>query len=124
MDRNAFAMLCNLLKTRGGLLDDGNATIDEQIATFVNILAHHNKNRSIQGSATDSRVLRDAITRHNGLKVPFGNIDMSERRNWTLEEEDVMINILEGTVSDDGKCDTVSFRSYTRSRSLQRCEKN
>ncbi|KAK2649059.1 hypothetical protein Ddye_016548 [Dipteronia dyeriana] len=48
MDRNAIAMLCELLKTRGGLLDDGNVTIDEQIATFINILAHHTKNRSIQ----------------------------------------------------------------------------
>ncbi|KAK2656298.1 hypothetical protein Ddye_009350 [Dipteronia dyeriana] len=154
MDRNAFAMLCELLKTRGELLDNGNVTIEEQIATFINILAHHTKNRSIQallrledvlfikptpvpddctdsrwrwfkgclgaidgtyievtvpesdkpryrtrkghiatnvlgvctcdlkfvyvlsgweGSATDSRVLRDAVTRHNGLKVPFGN---------------------------------------------------
>ena len=25
-----------------------------------------------EGSATDSRVLRDAITRHNGLKNPVG----------------------------------------------------
>ncbi|KAK0576518.1 hypothetical protein LWI29_018811 [Acer saccharum] len=48
MDRNAFAMLCELLKTRGGLLDDGNVTIEEQVATFVHILAHHVKNRSIQ----------------------------------------------------------------------------
>lgn len=31
MDRNAFAMLCELLKTRGGLLDDGNVTIEEQL---------------------------------------------------------------------------------------------
>ncbi|KAK3226099.1 hypothetical protein Dsin_005961 [Dipteronia sinensis] len=130
MDRNAFAMLCDLLKTRGGLLDDGNVTIEEQVATFVNILAHHNKNRSIQGcsraldgtyievtipefdkpkyrtrnghiatnvlgvctrdlkfvyvlsgwegSATDSRVLRDAITRHHGLKVPFRNYYLAD----------------------------------------------
>ena len=48
MDRNAFAMLCELLKTRGGLLDDGNVTIEEQVATFVHILAHHVKNRNIQ----------------------------------------------------------------------------
>ena len=27
-----------------------------------------------EGSATDSRVLRDAITKHNGLKIPFGKI--------------------------------------------------
>ncbi|XP_024993963.1 uncharacterized protein LOC112527510 [Cynara cardunculus var. scolymus] len=48
MDRNAFAILCELLKTRGGLLDDGNVTIEEQVATFVNILAHHTKNRCLQ----------------------------------------------------------------------------
>ncbi|KAK0598762.1 hypothetical protein LWI29_037758 [Acer saccharum] len=48
MDRNTFAMLCELLKTRGGLLDDGNVTIEEQVATFIHILAHHVKNRSIQ----------------------------------------------------------------------------
>ena len=29
---------------------------------------------SWEGSVTDSRVLRDAITRHNGLKVPFDKI--------------------------------------------------
>ncbi|KAK2659606.1 hypothetical protein Ddye_006139 [Dipteronia dyeriana] len=232
MDRNAFVMLCALLKTLGGLLDDGNVTIEEQVATFVNILAHHTKNRSVQvrfyrsdetiswyvhrvlrallhlenvlfvkptpvpddctdsrwrwfkfvyvlsgweRSATDSRVLRDAITRHNGLKIPFviisnyyladawytngqgfvapyrgtryhlqewedfdraprnhekyfnmkhskagniiercfGKFDMSDRRNWTPEEEDVMITILEGIVVDGGRCDTGSFRPGT-----------
>ncbi|XP_070672200.1 uncharacterized protein [Malus domestica] len=120
MDRNAFAILCDLLQTRGGLVDDGHVTIEEQVATFVNILGHHNKNRSIQvrfirfgetisryvhrvlrallslqnqplsqriaqnrdanalsweGSATDSRVLGDAVTKANGLKVPTGKID-------------------------------------------------
>ena len=48
MDRNAFAILCDLLKNRGGLLDDGNVTIEEQVTTFINILAHHNENRIIQ----------------------------------------------------------------------------
>ncbi|KAB2617675.1 hypothetical protein D8674_013544 [Pyrus ussuriensis x Pyrus communis] len=48
MDRNAFAVLCDLLQTHGGLVDDGHVTIEEQVATFVNILAQHNKNRSMQ----------------------------------------------------------------------------
>ncbi|KAI3708867.1 hypothetical protein L2E82_38396 [Cichorium intybus] len=178
MDRNAFAVLCQLLQTRGGLLDDGFVSIEEQVAIFLNILAHHTKNRSIQvrfyrsgetisryvhrvlgalmhlqdilfvkptpvpndstdtrwkwfkgclgaidgtyiqvnvlesdkpryrtrkgniatnvlgvcnhdmnfvyvlagweGSATDSRVLRDAITRPNGLIVPFGNYYLAD----------------------------------------------
>ncbi|KAK0573499.1 hypothetical protein LWI29_008979 [Acer saccharum] len=36
---------------------------------------------------------------------------MSDRRNWTLEEEDVLISILERIVVDGGRCDTSSFRS-------------
>ncbi|KAK2642363.1 hypothetical protein Ddye_024126 [Dipteronia dyeriana] len=38
---------------------------------------------------------------------------MSDRLNWTLEEEDVMITILEGIVADGGRCDTSFFRSGT-----------
>ncbi|RXH83422.1 hypothetical protein DVH24_005675 [Malus domestica] len=48
MDKNAFAVLCDLPQTRGGLVDDGHVTIEEQVATFANILAHHNKNRPMQ----------------------------------------------------------------------------
>ncbi|KAK0598199.1 hypothetical protein LWI29_032491 [Acer saccharum] len=36
---------------------------------------------------------------------------MSDRRIWTLEEEDVMISILKGIVAEGGRCDTGSFRS-------------
>ncbi|XP_020963927.1 uncharacterized protein LOC107611154 [Arachis ipaensis] len=163
MSLNAFATLCELLQVQGGLDEDGHVGIDEQVATFLIILAHHTKNRSVQvrfyrsgetisryfhkvlrsilcvqsilfakadpvpkdcgylgeldgtyidvtvpksdksiyrtrksristnvlrvcnrnmnfvyvlssweGSASDSRVLRDAITRHNGLKIPIG----------------------------------------------------
>nr|KAJ0199519.1 hypothetical protein LSAT_V11C600338210 [Lactuca sativa] len=148
MDRNAFARLCELLETRGGLLNDGLVTIEEQVAIFLNILAHHKKQmgnskslcsssfrcfdafaRDIgclgaidgtyievnvhdsdtpryrtrkgnitmnvlgvynhdmnfvyvlagwEGSTTDSRVLRDAITRHNGLKIPIGNYSLAD----------------------------------------------
>ncbi|KAK2651355.1 hypothetical protein Ddye_011211 [Dipteronia dyeriana] len=38
---------------------------------------------------------------------------MSDRRNWTLEEEDVKITILKGIVDVGGRCDTGSFRSGT-----------
>ncbi|TQE08993.1 hypothetical protein C1H46_005376 [Malus baccata] len=66
MDRNAFAVLCDLLQTRGGLVDDGHVTIEEQVATFVNILAHHNKNRSMQvrfirSGETISRYIRRVL---------------------------------------------------------------
>ncbi|CAN6688269.1 unnamed protein product [Malus baccata var. baccata] len=66
MDRNAFAVLCDLLQTRCWLVDDGHVTIEEQVATFVNILAHHNKNRSMQvrfirSGETISRYIRRVL---------------------------------------------------------------
>lgn len=48
MSRNAFARLCELLIVRGGLTGDGRVTVEEQVAIFVNILAHHTKNRTIR----------------------------------------------------------------------------
>ncbi|KAJ9565642.1 hypothetical protein OSB04_001608 [Centaurea solstitialis] len=116
MDRNAFAVLCEMLKTRGGLLDEGNVTIEEQVATFgclgaidgtyievtvpesdkpryqtrkghiaTNVLGVCTRDMNFvyvlsgwEGSSTDSRVLRDAITRHNGLKVPIGNYYLAD----------------------------------------------
>lgn len=48
MCRNTFAHLCEILRVRGGLVQLGQVTIEEQVAIFFNILAHHTKNRSIQ----------------------------------------------------------------------------
>ncbi|KAL0385654.1 UNVERIFIED_CONTAM: hypothetical protein Sradi_2959700 [Sesamum radiatum] len=155
MSVDAFCRLCYLLEQLGGLKATRNVPIAEQVAIFLNILAHHTKNRVVkynfkrsgrtiskhfhavlklhpvllatptagclgvldgtyihvkvpeaekgrywnrkgdisvnvlgvcdrdmkfiyvltgwEGSAADSRVLRDAINRHNGLKVPTGN---------------------------------------------------
>ncbi|KAK2663912.1 hypothetical protein Ddye_002486 [Dipteronia dyeriana] len=94
MDRNVFAMLCELLKTRGGLLDDGNVIIEEQVATFVNILAHHTKNKSVQvrfyrSGETISRyvhrVLRALLHLENVLFVkptPVPNDFTDSRWRW------------------------------------------
>ncbi|XP_057807983.1 uncharacterized protein LOC131022492 isoform X1 [Salvia miltiorrhiza] len=47
MDRNTFGRLCHLLKELGGLRDDRHVCIEEQVAMFISILAHHKKNRVI-----------------------------------------------------------------------------
>ncbi|KAL8493624.1 hypothetical protein ACS0TY_024708 [Phlomoides rotata] len=41
MDHNAFGRLCILLRNRGGLVD---VSVEEQVAVFLSILAHHKKN--------------------------------------------------------------------------------
>ncbi|KAK2653069.1 hypothetical protein Ddye_012925 [Dipteronia dyeriana] len=150
MDRNAFAMLCDLLKSCGRLLDDG-----VQDGTYIEVNEHESDKPRYgtrkghiatnvlgacthdlkfvyvlscwEGSTIDSRILRDAIIIHNRLKVSFGKFDMSDRHNWTLEKEDVMISILERIEVDSGRRDTSSFRSGTykqiASKILEKIEK-
>lgn len=47
MDRNAFGRLCLILRQRGGLEDGKYVTVEEQVASFLAVLAHHKKNRII-----------------------------------------------------------------------------
>ncbi|KAI5351746.1 hypothetical protein L3X38_004637 [Prunus dulcis] len=54
MDRKTFAMLCELLRTHGRLKMYGSVAIEEQ---------------HWEGSSSNSRVLRDVISRPHGLKV-------------------------------------------------------
>lgn len=45
MNRNAFGRLCNLMREVGSLCDGKYVTVEEQLAMFLSILAHHKKNR-------------------------------------------------------------------------------
>ncbi|KAM6554034.1 hypothetical protein CsatB_014796 [Cannabis sativa] len=47
MDRRTFGVLCELHRHNGRLKVDGLVTIEEQVCIFLNILAHHVKNRTI-----------------------------------------------------------------------------
>lgn len=47
MDIRSFRLLCGLLRTEGKLKEDGLISIEEQVAMFLYILAHHSKNRVI-----------------------------------------------------------------------------
>ena len=48
MDRNTFGGLCQLLKHVGGLKDGRFVLVEEQIAMFLEILAHHRKHRIVK----------------------------------------------------------------------------
>ncbi|KAG8392001.1 hypothetical protein BUALT_Bualt01G0246200 [Buddleja alternifolia] len=48
MDRFTFRRLCCMLQATGRLKETRNMTIDEQVAMFLHILAHHLKNRTIK----------------------------------------------------------------------------
>ena len=48
MDRAAFFRLCEMLKTIARLEDTANMLVDEQVAIFLHVLAHHVKNRTMK----------------------------------------------------------------------------
>ncbi|KAL8492805.1 hypothetical protein ACS0TY_024121 [Phlomoides rotata] len=60
MDRRSFHRLCYLIHHIGGLHPPKYITVEEKV-TMMGMLS---------GRFTDSRVLRDAVQRPNGLKVP------------------------------------------------------
>jgi hypothetical protein len=54
MDRQSFHKLCQVLVIKGQLRPTKNVSIEEMVAMFLNILAHHKKNRSISFHFTRS----------------------------------------------------------------------
>ncbi|KAH6786697.1 hypothetical protein C2S52_006249 [Perilla frutescens var. hirtella] len=48
MDRNAFGRLCQLLRDLGGLVDGRYVSVQEKVAMFLSVLAHHKKNRVVR----------------------------------------------------------------------------
>ena len=61
MDRHTFITLCSMLRTMGKLKDSRYVDVEEMVALFFHILAHHVKNRVIK-----FRFLRsgETISRH------------------------------------------------------------
>ncbi|XP_073154181.1 uncharacterized protein [Henckelia pumila] len=79
-----------------------------------------------EGSAADARVLRDAIHRQNGLKVPRDmefrtsiskgrgkgkNVEKT-RRVWTTREEEILLQALKEAVSQGWKSENVFRIGY------------
>ncbi|KAL8509435.1 hypothetical protein ACS0TY_016588 [Phlomoides rotata] len=48
MDRASFHKLCGLVRTFGGLKSSRNISVEEKMAMFFSILAHHTKNRCVK----------------------------------------------------------------------------
>jgi hypothetical protein len=92
MSRYAFKTLCNMLETMAGLKDTKHMLVDEQVAMFLYILAHHKKNRVIKyqfrrSGETISRHFHDvlhAVIRLQGelLKKPEPIPENSTDDKW------------------------------------------
>ncbi|KAJ9177071.1 hypothetical protein P3X46_012323 [Hevea brasiliensis] len=68
MDKHVFHKLCNTLRQRGMLRDTAGVMIEEQLAIFLNIIGHNERNRVIQERFQHSG---ETISRHfnNVLKA-------------------------------------------------------
>ncbi|XP_074570396.1 uncharacterized protein LOC141827000 [Curcuma longa] len=64
MDRRTFKILCDMVQNIGGLKATKNATIEEIVALFVYVLAHHKKNRTMSLLFNRSR---ETVSRHFNL---------------------------------------------------------
>ncbi|KAL8491214.1 hypothetical protein ACS0TY_023023 [Phlomoides rotata] len=71
MDRNSFGRLCFLMRELGGLVDHMYVSVEEQVSTFLSILAHHKKNRVLK---FDYQRFGQTISHyvHTVLKVVLG----------------------------------------------------
>jgi len=68
MDKHVFHNLCGILRQRGMLRDTAGVMIEEQLAIFLNIIGHNERNRVIQERFQHSG---ETISRHfnNVLKA-------------------------------------------------------
>ena len=68
MDKHVFRKLCDTLRQRGMLRDTSGVVIEEQLAIFLNIIGHNERNRVIQERFQHSG---ETISRHfnNVLKA-------------------------------------------------------
>jgi hypothetical protein len=94
MDIRSFKLLCVLLRNEGKLKEDGIVSVEEQVAMFLHILAHHSKNRVIKflfkrSGETVSRyfnkVLNSIIRMHESLlREPDPVLEdcLDERWKW------------------------------------------
>lgn len=61
MDKHVFHKLCDILRQRGMLRDTAGVMIEEQLAIFLNIIGHNERNRVIQERFQHSG---ETISRH------------------------------------------------------------
>ncbi|KAG5600254.1 hypothetical protein H5410_031624 [Solanum commersonii] len=137
MDRNAFHILASLAKNIGGLTDSKNMSSTEKLAMFLNILAHHEKNRSvkvdyIRSGWSVSRAFNEclrAILKLTPLLLVKPNSVLeddtddrwkwfkrarkstpSSRRVWTPEEELTLVDGLKELCVNGWRGDNGTFR--------------
>ena len=94
MYRHTFTMLCSMLRTIGKLKDSKYVDVEEMVALFLHILAHHVKNRVIKfrflrSGETISRhfnAVLNAVIRLQGVLLkkpePVSENSIDERWKW------------------------------------------
>ncbi|KAH6769918.1 hypothetical protein C2S52_014721 [Perilla frutescens var. hirtella] len=94
MSRNAFSRLCYLMEHIGGLVHSRYVSVEEKVAMFLSILAHHKKNRIVKYDFTRSgqivskyiHMVLKALLRLNSLflvkPAPISNESTHSRWKW------------------------------------------
>ncbi|KAG6390570.1 hypothetical protein SASPL_148308 [Salvia splendens] len=100
MDRNTFGRLCRILRDRAGLIDQKFVTVEEQVAIFLSILAHHKKTRVVghdfmRSSETVSKythmVLRGVLTLHEIMLVKPNPVGVELQDGYGSDHDDPVL---------------------------------
>ncbi|GAV85951.1 LOW QUALITY PROTEIN: DDE_4 domain-containing protein, partial [Cephalotus follicularis] len=92
MDRRAFHILCQMLKSKGKLSDNKNSSVEDMVAMFLFMLGHHTKHRVIKTDFVRSwetvsiqfnAVLNDVLMLQKELlKKPEQILENSNNSRW------------------------------------------
>ncbi|XP_042057283.1 uncharacterized protein LOC121801894 [Salvia splendens] len=134
MDRNTFGKLCRILKDRGGLHIGKCLGIEEQVAMFLGVLAHHKKNRIVRfnfvrsGSTISyyvNKVLGAVLSLHDVLfEKPTPVLDNCIDHRWKWFEgclDGTHVNVL---VSNSDKPRYRTQKGSIATNTLAVCDRN
>ncbi|XP_026399966.1 protein ALP1-like [Papaver somniferum] len=105
LDRRTFRILCHKLSTISGLEDNRNSDVEEMVAVFLYVIAHHHKNRVVgfmfkRSGETISiyvNTVLKGVIRHQGelLKQPVAVATSSVDERWNCFKN--CLGALDGT---------------------------
>ncbi|GAV82249.1 LOW QUALITY PROTEIN: DDE_4 domain-containing protein, partial [Cephalotus follicularis] len=121
MDRRAFHILCQMLKSKGKLSNNKNSSVEDMVAMFLFMLGHHTKHRVIKADfvrsgETVSRqfnaMLNAVLMLHKELlKKPEPILENSNNNRWKWFKN--CLGALDGTYIHVNalNCDKFRYRS-------------
>ncbi|CDP01662.1 unnamed protein product [Coffea canephora] len=94
MDRRTFGILCEMIRDTGGLKATRNMSIEEIVAMFVYVLAHHKKSRTICGLFWRSRETVSQLLRCLRWDINRCDTPTEQKSRYRTRKGSIATNVL------------------------------